>query len=198
MANLYTNAAGETAALDSNMINTIWSGVHAFGTSEVIKKDTLELQTSNLTLRTRHLKNQIDALGSVPLSFFTTNQTLEDSGYQKFPGGLIIQWKRCYNTNATPPNSDTSVNIAISPPLWYNDELSHPINFPVQFPTRCFGVSVTVSHLEPSSEAWRSNSTFQISNISTSGCYINLEWDNAGSMNGLYNSIHPFIIAIGH
>ncbi|WP_207910399.1 gp53-like domain-containing protein, partial [Crenobacter luteus] len=60
---------------------------------------------------------------AVALAAFTAaNQSLAASGYQKLPGGLIIQWGRAVFT-------DTSTSVGAV--------TSNVITLPVTFPTRC-------------------------------------------------------------
>ena len=41
-----------------------------------------------------------NTLGAIATSFFTSNQSLAQSGYQELPGGLLLQWG--YSTGTTP------------------------------------------------------------------------------------------------
>jgi hypothetical protein len=83
--------------------------------------------------------------GAVASSEFTgSNQLLAASGYQKFPGGLIVQW-----TTAT-----------ISGPS------STAVTWPIAFPTACYGALVTAN----GSFAPSTSPTATV--VSTTGCTL--------------------------
>ena len=68
---------------------------------------------------------QKDGVAGVQVSDFTgSNQALSANGYQKLPGGLILQWG---NVSAAPTTSNQT------------------ITFPVAFPTVCLNVFATVN-----------------------------------------------------
>ena len=60
-----------------------------------------------------------DALKVALADFIGANQSLASSGYQKLPGGLIIQWGR----------------------ISFIGQTSETLNFPIAFPNNVFAVS---------------------------------------------------------
>lgn len=67
----------------------------------------------------------VSNIGYTPLgssNFTGSNQSLSTNGYQKLPGGLIIQWGRYNNTSAGQP----------------------VVSFPISFPTACFNIQSTI------------------------------------------------------
>lgn len=95
-------------------------------------------------------------------AFVGSNQNLSTNGYQKFPGGLIIQWG-----TATLPNVSTFQSSAY-------------VSFPIQFPNAA--LSVTANLIEPTT----SNSLLSLGIIcrwkTTSG--FTAYSDNGGDLNG--------------
>jgi hypothetical protein len=90
----------------------------------------------------------VQALAGVALSAFTgANQSLSTSGYQKFPGGLILQWG--------------SVSVGDVPAGFQ----AYAVTFPIAFPTALFrvfpGVKNTTAY---------SNLVGGYQNETTSGC----------------------------
>lgn len=85
-------------------------GANATGALEVVPKQQLD--------------SEVAALSS-SLSFTGANQSLGVSGYQKLPGGLIIQWGY-YSATST-----------VNPSLGIN------VNFPIAFPNACRSLKAT-------------------------------------------------------
>lgn len=84
-------------------------GIKTFVKSPIVPTPTTGTEAVN--------KNYADL--KVALSSFTgTNQSLTDNGYQKLPGGLIIQWG--------------AVGIISNPTTW---------TFPIAFPNKCVAIS---------------------------------------------------------
>jgi hypothetical protein len=83
--------------------------------------------------------------GVYTTSFTSGNQSLSQSGYQKLPGGLIIQWGR-NNPGAT-------------------------VTFPIAFPTACFSVAATAgSNFEEFVNTITATSFFLGTNGSSASC----------------------------
>lgn len=97
----------------------------------------------------------------VRTSFFTGgNQSLSRSGYQVFPGGLILQWG---TTNNLSPSSRTS------------------FTFPIKFPHECLNITATQCMPDATSHSYADNAP-QIYNIGSSG--FSLHANDAGGANG--------------
>lgn len=84
-------------------------------------------------------------------SFTGSNQSLSSKGYQKLPGGLIIQW------GAIPINQSISVYTSIS--------LSSAANFAIEFPTAVLSVSLQFHRTGGTSRG----TTFDLTGYNTSG-----------------------------
>lgn len=74
-------------------------------------------------------KTKLDGLvNGVPLSnFIGSNQSLTTNGYQKLPGGLILQWGKL-----------AAVNL---------NQTFYSVTYPIAFPTNALNVQATVSYL---------------------------------------------------
>ena len=105
--------AGGKLAADSAVVHktgdeTI-AGVKTFTSSPIVPTPTTGTQVAN--------KDYAD-LKVALASFVGTNQSLAMNGYQKLPGGLIIQW------GTTLDNNNTVATVS----------------FPIAFPNSCLGV----------------------------------------------------------
>lgn len=81
---------------------------------------------SNRFMTPQRVRQAIDSLALMPNDFSGSSQSLSGNGYQKFPGGLILQWGQVQVANI----SSTQVN-----------QISFPIPFPTAVP------KIFVSHL---------------------------------------------------
>jgi len=78
---------------------------------------------SNTEAQALSITNKAISPGTLAAAFQGSNQSLASSGYQKLPGGLILQWG---STTLTAASSGTA------------DELT--VTFPIAFPTSVYGV----------------------------------------------------------
>ena len=109
--------------------------------------------TQNLQAVTKQQMDAADALNVALASFTGTNQSLAASGFQKLPGGLIIQWGSVSGLTTTTPSN---------------------VTFPVSFPTACRQVVATM--------IGGPSGVVQVYSFTASGCGINLSTSfNAGS-----------------
>ena len=116
----------------------------------------------------------MNALGSNYLTsanFTGTNQSLATNGYQKLPGGLIIQWGIVSTTQS---------------------EGSKTVTFPISFPTNCLNVSVTTRAATPDSNG---NLMYQLESISTTQFNTYLQAFATGGGTSVYSAV---FIAIGY
>lgn len=94
---------------------TAITGVDGTGNTELVLPESGELVT----------KEYAD-LKVALASFIGTNQSLSGSGYQKLPGGLIIQWGRSASTVSTgqkinliyPISFTSEVFVAVGQTVW--------------------------------------------------------------------------------
>lgn len=94
---------------------TAITGVDGTGNTELVLPESGELVT----------KEYADL--KVALTQFTgTNRSLAASGYQKLPGGLILQWGAVTYSNIA------NINIL----------------FPITFPTQCFSVTSSIGDVD--------------------------------------------------
>lgn len=103
--------------------------------------------------------------GDVKLTDFTGSgrQRLSENGYQKLPGGIIIQWGRVIGTIA--------------------EDASHTISFPIAFST-C--LSFTINGIN-SKASDRLDTTMQIVSVSGSSASVYCQSiSGGGAMNGFY------------
>lgn len=103
--NNFSALSGSVCSLNTK-VNTLSAAKANFS---VIDSDTIDLSYNSTT-------GVLSASVSSINSFFTgSNQSLSASGYQKLPGGLIIQWG-------------------------YVNDQSTTRNFPITFPTNCVSI----------------------------------------------------------
>lgn len=116
------------------------------------------------------LQSQVSAIpASNPTSWDWTQRSFFANGYQKFPGGLIIQWKI-----GTPMSTETT----------------QLISFPITFPSLVFNIQLTSRITTATLQA---NQWFQIVNYNTSGVTVFMQASGAvGEVNT------PFVLAIGY
>ena len=94
-----------------------------------------------------------NTLGALSVSTFTgTNQLVSQNGYQKFPGGIIIQW------------GYTSVSAS--------DAGANTVTFPIPFPNAVF--TCTVNSQRASSGSGGNNF---VSSLTNTGVIFQLDWD---------------------
>lgn len=154
--------------------------IYLIGTADEVLGDvdgTANKQAKGLANRTKWLKGQLDALlNSLPLLSDFNTRLLASNGYQKFPGGLVVQW----------------MNGGFR-----NNEDEYSLDFPTPFATACFGVSVSTHNTEINTVNYKDNDQwFQTRGWSNADVTIQLQ--AAGSGNLAANTMKPFIIAIGH
>lgn len=117
--------------------------------------------------------NQVKAaldLLYVSLSLFTgSNQSLTANGYQKLPGGLILQW--CSGAPTTAEGSQT-------------------ITFPLTFPNACLGAFPSV---QAAAAAGAYDTWYQLLSKTASNCVIYAQQPTSNS-----NSCTPLILAVGY
>ena len=92
---LIKNANGKTVTLqnpDTNLADVV------VDTSKIASKQYVD---------------DADALKVALSSFTGTNQSLVDTGYQKLPGGLIIQW----GITSVPSGAETTVTLPMAYPI---------------------------------------------------------------------------------
>ena len=82
---------------------------------------------------------QIATTAFVNSNFTGSNQSLTTNGYQKLPGGLIIQWGNSAQSNNGGP---------------------YTVTFPIAFPNACFNVNMTIGTLNTDTSNSISVSTF--------------------------------------
>lgn len=128
-------------------------------------------QASRLTRRTRWLRDKLDAMELV----FNTN-SLTGNGYQKFPGGLIVQWM----TGG-----------------FRNIEAEYSLDFPIPFTTACLGASVSTHNAEINTVNYTDNDHwFQTRGWNATHVIIQLQ--TIGGADIATDTMQPFVIAIGH
>lgn len=122
--------ANRTLSVDSSVVRTSRSvsagsgltGGGNLGANRTISMGTpgtISASTSNSVTSTSHTHN-VDITG-----FFSgTNNSLTTSGYQKLPGGLIIQWGRRTSPQRNSP---------------------YVVNFPIPFPSNVFVITATIA-----------------------------------------------------
>lgn len=120
----WQNWVANDKALDSAVVhktgNETIVGVKTFSSSPIVPTPTTGTQAVN--------KDYADL--KLDLSQFTgTNQSLAASGYQKLPGGLIIQW---------------GTTVAIGP-----DNTGVAVTFPIAFTTACYSVTTAFTAYLP-------------------------------------------------
>jgi hypothetical protein len=111
----------ESDSLSSNAITTINL------VSENIEINTLSSNTiTTINLVSENIEINTLSSNTITANIFTnfigTNQSLSNDGYQKFPGGLIVQWG-----NFLSPSSGGQATVT----------------FPIPFPSICTSVQVT-------------------------------------------------------
>lgn len=133
--------------------NQTIDGVKTFSTSPIVPTPTTGAQAVN--------KDYADL--KVALASFTgTNQSKSANGYQKLPGGLIMQWGR------------TTTNIAPAATL--------NITFPVAFPVECFYSDMAIVSASPSNGLYvpyvvaTSPSNLAITNNDTDSTITQIRW----------------------
>jgi len=131
------------------------------------------LQAQGLGNRTLWLKNQVDALSSLT-SIFNDRQH-QANGYQKFPGGLIIQWAK---------GSEEPVDAS---------EDNQIITFPIAFPNNVFVclVSMQISGVTILVDNW-----YQTIPPTLNHVVVQRQHSNIGSYSGATTT--PIIIAVGN
>lgn len=111
---------------------------------------------------------KLDSNGKVPIANLAGfDNSLNSSGYQKLPSGLIIQWGKSNTSNGT-------VNIT----------------FPIPFTSSCYNVSIT----ENAASSWSTSllTVYGATGISTTGFTTKaLSWNGASFVNasGWFNYI---------
>ena len=125
-------------------------------------------QAANLARRTSWLRNQVDGLNAI-----FGEHLLAANGYQKLPGGLMVQW--------------LTGNFA-------NDENEYSIAFPTSFAT-CFLAMVSTNNLEINTVNYKDNDQwFQVRGWSAT--HVALQLQTAGQP--IYtDTIKPSVIALG-
>ena len=156
---------GDIADLISSVVHktddeTI-AGVKTFSSSPIVPTPTTGTQAVN--------KDYAD-LKVALASFVGTNQSISNNGYQKIPGGFIIQWGLAPST----VQGGMGTNI-----------------FPVSFPGSCLSIILTdYALIENLSVIWAA------SFISKN--YFNYHWSIGASGIGASPARTPFYIAIGY
>jgi hypothetical protein len=103
-------------------------------TTKIKGTEGVEFPDSTVQGSAAYTKAQADAAFLTPAELFAaftgSNQSLvSDSGYQKFPGGLIVQWGAVYGPG---------------------DSI---VTFPIAFPTAALSITATMIGTSPSTEA---------------------------------------------
>lgn len=97
------DGTGKLPAVDGSQLTNVGAAVASTAEAQALTNDTKTITP---------LKLKEANQGS--------NQSLGTNGYQKFPGGLIVQWGSC-TSNLTPV----------------------PVTFPITFPNNCFSVTIS-------------------------------------------------------
>lgn len=95
-------------------------------------------------------------------AFLGSNQSISANGYQKLPGGLILQWG-----SATLPNVSTFQSSAV-------------VNFPIQFPNAVFAITANLSEPTTSNSLLTLGVMCGLRTQSGFTAYV----DNGGDLNG--------------
>lgn len=105
-------------------------------------------------------------------SFFTgTNQSLASSGYQKFSGGLIVQW------GTSPSYSGTSTG-----------NVTNAITFPLAFPNNAFAVTISVRLIDAANLNYHALGMVQ--SLTTSGfTFIYNKAQTSGTFSGYWIAV---------
>ena len=88
--------------------NQTIGGVKTFSSSPIVPTPT----TANQAVNKAYVDSKAGGGGIYATDFTGINQSLSDKGYQKLPGGLIIQWGRSVLNDST----DMTVNLPITYP----------------------------------------------------------------------------------
>ncbi len=162
----------------------IWQdGVYRIAPSDLVTADIANRAAFTLTMRTRDLKNQVDA-HTATLDTHTAllagfaNQ-LSENGYQKLPGGLIIQWMNPVDSGDG--NQDGK--------YWGT---SYTTNFPIPF-TQVFAVLISTVNLNDD-QSVGNDKWYQVVSYTNSA----VKWllQAANDSTPIVN-IRPVILAIG-
>jgi len=92
------------------------------GSVTIAAPSTASSLTATLPSTTGVLTNAADVTSSITSSFTGSNQSLAATGYQKLPGGLIIQW-------------GTSASVGA--------DSSGTVTYPIAFTTAVYSVTIT-------------------------------------------------------
>jgi len=152
-------------ALKANIESPTFTGVPAAPTAAP-GTDTTQLATTAFV-------NAAVGGGVDGLEF---DNQLTTSGYQKLPGGLILQW-----VQGVDEADDVTQN-------------TQTVAFPISFPTACLHVQVTARILTASAliDLW-----YQlVGTPTTASCDVQRQHSSGGTLSGIVT--RPFVFAIGH
>jgi len=154
----------ETASWDA--------GIYKIQEEDLVSAYNANRQATQLMHRVNFLKeNTLD---------ITNGKQLADSGYQRLPGGLLLQW--CYG-----PNSTDGVK-----------EGAFVVNFPTAF-SQCFGVQVSTYNIQVTTNPEYlkdNNAIYQVISHDASKVTLMLQV-MAGADSNYTDRYKPFIFALG-
>ncbi len=165
--------SGDITGSGTNSINSNLSTITSAGTYENIAVNVKGLIVSNVGLNETIISN---ALGFTPLGLSNISDSiLTNSGYQKLPSGLIIQW---IQSNVDPAD---------------NTETTQTLPWALAFPNSFLGATVSTNIQTSSSNAdlW-----YQISESQTNSSQVVINRHNDSSSNNTTTS--AFIIGFGY
>lgn len=164
--------------------NSIDNGNEGSNWEESIYKiqDTDLVNADNANKQATQLLHRINFLKNATTDVFTQQHTLQTAGYQRLPGGLLLQW--CYGQN-----SSNSVK-----------ESTFTVSFPTSF-SQCFGVQVSTYNIQDvtnTNPAYRNdnNAIYQVIGHDASTVTLMLQV-MAGADIQYDNRYKPFIFALG-
>jgi len=164
-----------TNIIDNGNEGSNWEdSIYKIQDTDLVNADNANKQATQLLHRINFLKNATTGV--------FTQQKLEGNGYQRLPGGLLLQW--CYG-----PNSTDSVK-----------ESPFTVSFPTPF-AQCFGVQVSTYNIQDVTNTNPSylndnNAIYQVIRHDASAVTLMLQV-MAGADNSYTDRYKPFIFALG-